>query len=212
MGQKETLLSIAAKEVGYKEGSNNNSKYGKWYGMNNQPWCAMFVSWCAAQAKVPESVILKFAYVPYGVDFFKKQKRYHAANGSYQPQPGDIVFFGDSDHVGIVEKVGSTTITTIEGNTSSGNSGSQSNGDGVYRRTRDKKGGWTMGYGTPKYEEEDEEDMKRYDTIDEVPSWAKDTVEDFIAAGALQGNGKSLDLSEDMLRTLVIVDRYLDAQ
>lgn len=52
--------------------------------------------------------------------------------------------FGESggpfDHVGMVEKVlrlgPVMIIRTIEGNTSSGDSGSQSNGGGLYRRTR----------------------------------------------------------------------------
>lgn len=210
MSQRKAIVARAASQIGYTEARNNDNKYGKWYGMNNQPWCAIFVSWCAAQCSIPASTILKFAYVPYGVEFFQKLGRYHPANGSYKPQPGDIVFFGKSDHVGIVERVSGSSIITIEGNTSSGNSGSQSNGDGVYRRTRPLKGGWTMGYGVPNYEEESEDDdVKRYDTLAEIPAWAKATVQELIKAGAIQGNGKSLDLSDDMLRTMVIMDRYL---
>jgi hypothetical protein len=30
----------------YKEGKNNDNIFGKWYGMNNVPWCAEFVSYC----------------------------------------------------------------------------------------------------------------------------------------------------------------------
>ena len=41
-----TVVDVARAEVGYQEGPNNDSKYGKWYGLNNQSWCAMFVSWC----------------------------------------------------------------------------------------------------------------------------------------------------------------------
>lgn len=53
---------------------------------------------------------------------------------------GDLVLFdfngnGTSDHVGFVTKVTSTYIETIEGNTGSG---SNTNGDGVYRRRRTK--------------------------------------------------------------------------
>lgn len=53
---------------------------------------------------------------------------------------GDIVLFdfnnnGTSDHIGIVTKVGSGYIETIEGNTGNG---SNTNGDGVYRRKRYK--------------------------------------------------------------------------
>ena len=53
---------------------------------------------------------------------------------------GDIVLFdfngnGTSDHIGIVTKATSSYIETIEGNTGSG---SNTNGDGVYRRRRTK--------------------------------------------------------------------------
>jgi len=35
------VLELAKKEVDakYKEGNNNDTKFGKWYGNNNQPWC-----------------------------------------------------------------------------------------------------------------------------------------------------------------------------
>src|SRR5690606_31668374 len=51
-------------------------------------------------------------------------------------------------HVGIVEKVISSGVQTIEGNTSGGSSGSQSNGGGVYRRTRTSS---IVGFGHPAY-------------------------------------------------------------
>ena len=46
------VLEIAKKEVDakYKEGNNNDTKFGKWYGNNNQPWCAFFVSWVFHQS------------------------------------------------------------------------------------------------------------------------------------------------------------------
>lgn len=55
-----------------------------------------------------------------------------------------------------------------------------------------------------------EEEM-RYNHIDELPSWAKEAVSRYIDAGALNGTGSGLDLSEDMLRIIVIIDRYIKA-
>lgn len=56
--------------------------------------------------------------------------------------------------------------------------------------------------------EEMEEDMIRYETINDVPDWGRDTVEKLIVRGALAGSGDGLiNLSEDMLRILVINDR-----
>lgn len=133
MATASKVVSIAAGQVGYKEGKNNSNKYGAAYGMNNVSWCMEFIWWCFKQA---------------GMDWYKTAsctacyKHYASRAVSRNSlRKGDIVFFdwdhsGDCDHVGIVESVGSSRITTIEGNTSSGNSGSQSNGDGVYRRYR----------------------------------------------------------------------------
>lgn len=133
MATASKVVSIAAGQVGYKEGKNNSNKYGAAYGMNNVSWCMEFIWWCFKQA---------------GMDWYKTAsctacyKHYASrAVSKNSLRKGDIVFFdwdhsGDCDHVGIVESVGSSRITTIEGNTSSGNAGSQSNGDGVYRRYR----------------------------------------------------------------------------
>ena len=48
---------------------------------------------------------------------------------------------------------------------------------------------------------------KRYDTMDDMPTWAKPTVGKLLNKDILQGNGKGLDLSMDMMRMLVILDR-----
>lgn len=48
---------------------------------------------------------------------------------------------------------------------------------------------------------------KRYQTLDEMPSWAKPTVERLLNQDILNGTGKGLDLSTDMLRMLVVLDR-----
>ena len=60
-------------------------------------------------------------------------------------------------------------------------------------------------------DEEDEDDMIRYNTIDDVPGWAQATVRALIDAGALQGDDQGrLDLSLDMIRGMVIGKRYAD--
>ena len=58
-----------------------------------------------------------------------------------------------------------------------------------------------------------EDDMVRYDSIDDVPGWAQDTVRALMDAGALQGDDQGqLDLSLDMIRSMVIGKRYADAR
>lgn len=62
-----------------------------------------------------------------------------------------------------------------------------------------------------KNDEEDDEDMIRYNTIEEVPSWAREEAQRLIDRGALQGGTDSrLDLSEDMLRTMIVCQRMID--
>lgn len=62
-------------------------------------------------------------------------------------------------------------------------------------------------------DEEDEDDMVRYNTIEEVPSWAQDTVRALVEAGALGGvDGGNLDLSMDMIRGLVVGTKYAAAR
>ena len=46
----ESVIRRAEAELGYKEGKNNNNKYGKWFGMNNVSWCCIFVVYCFAHA------------------------------------------------------------------------------------------------------------------------------------------------------------------
>lgn len=133
MATAQDVLNIARSQIGYKEGRNNNNKYGAAYGMNNVSWCMEFIWWIETQAGMN---FYKTASCTACYNHYKSQ-----AVSKNSLRPGDIVFFdwdhsGDCDHVGIVESAGSTYVTTIEGNTSSGNSGSQSNGDGVYRRKR----------------------------------------------------------------------------
>jgi hypothetical protein len=48
---------------------------------------------------------------------------------------------------------------------------------------------------------------KNYKTLEDVPAWGKATVKKLVDSGALQGTGDGLNISNDLLRTLVILDR-----
>lgn len=48
---------------------------------------------------------------------------------------------------------------------------------------------------------------RTYATLDKVPDWARPTAAKLVAKGALQGDGKGLNLSYDLLRVLVVLDR-----
>lgn len=135
------IIDVAASQIGYKESGENQTKYGAWYGMNGAPWCHMFVSWCAAQAGVPVSVVPKTASTTEGMEWFKNRGLFKY-KGKYTPKRGDLVYFKTGrSHVGLVEKVTGSTLHTIEGNTS----------DKVARRTYPLSNETITGYGTPKY-------------------------------------------------------------
>ena len=138
------IVDLARQEIGTQETPVNKTKYGKWYGLNGQPWCAMFVSWVFNEAGLVKSIAAQspkgFASCDVGLKWFAKKGKLVPVG---QAEPGDLAFFqfdddAAPDHVGIViaNRPRRKQIVCIEGNTSSGVSGSQSNGDGVYKRVR----------------------------------------------------------------------------
>lgn len=146
MSKADEVVAAAKKFVDekYKEGENNDTIMGKWFGLNHQPWCAMFVSYCFNQAKVVDLVAAQgkkgFASCAAGMRWFAKHKQLVPVG---QAQAGDVVFFqfdadADPDHVGIVvSNDGKGTLITYEGNTcADGAKGSQANGDGAYKKKR----------------------------------------------------------------------------
>lgn len=129
-GSASCIIAVARTQLGYTEGVNNYTKYGVWYtGYNpdnvdysNEAWCAMFVSWCAYYANVPNSVIYKTAWVPTMRNYFSYDGLL-AEGDAYTPKAGDIIFFnGDYYnpwHVGIVTGVSGAYIYYIDGNSAS---------------------------------------------------------------------------------------------
>lgn len=137
-----SVVGIASSQIGYTETGNNSTMYGKWYGLDKQPWCAIFVSWCFDQAGLGKNIVAQnkkgFASCDAGLKWFAKRNKLVPVG---QAQEGDIVFFqfdkdAEPDHVGIVSKnlKRKSILITIEGNTS--DKGSQSNGGAVYSKKR----------------------------------------------------------------------------
>lgn len=110
--QRADLIGVALTQVGYREGANNYTKYGQWYGASNTAWCGMFVSWCADQAGIPTSVLKKNGFASasaFGIpSYYPSQKT---------PRSGDLFFKTDGSHTGIVYYVEGDYFYTIEGNT-----------------------------------------------------------------------------------------------
>lgn len=108
------IIGVARTQVGYRETLNNTTKYGAWYGLDNQPWCAMFVSWCARQAKIPQSVIRNSAVAAPDANYHNLA---YKDGKSYTPKMGDVFFKKDFSHNGLVYHVDGDYFYTIEGNT-----------------------------------------------------------------------------------------------
>jgi hypothetical protein len=137
------LMELCEASVGYTEGANNDTTFGKWYGLNNQPWCAM----SASKMYFDAGAIASVANTKKGFASCDAWLKYLTKNNQIVPigqaKRGDLVFFqfdedAQPDHVGIVKGHNTKlkTINVYEGNTSSGKAGSQSNGDGFYLKKR----------------------------------------------------------------------------
>jgi len=178
-------------------------------------WCAVFVTWlfvtCFGQ-EVGQAVLHQKekglgASCRYAAAYYKGAGAYKS-----EPHVGDQIFFGSGttyQHTGIVVAVDDNYVTTIEGNTSDGN-GVIPNGGAVCRKKYHIDSTYILGYGRPDWSlipTDDAGAETRYHTVAECPSWAQPTVKKLIDAGALQGGDSGLDLSNDMLRVLVICDR-----
>ena len=59
---------------------------------------------------------------------------------------------------------------------------------------------------------DEEEDVMRYNSINEVPDWARGTIEEMMNEGLIAGTGGgNLDLSTDMVRMFYVMKRMADA-
>ena len=155
MSAQSKVLAVAAGEIGYSRWSDKarGTKYARetqpvfwprdtWLLANGISYCDIFVTWVFWKAL--GKAFVTGGGLPAGASY---NTDYRASKGGRVPKsqarPGDVLVFdwnwatASTNHVGILEKVlPSGNYQTIEGNTSTGSSGSQSNGGRVARRTR----------------------------------------------------------------------------
>ena len=218
MTKIEEVIRTAQREIGVCERpkSSNNVKYNTWYyrqevwdGKNGgkYPWCMAFVQWVFNEAGCP--LPYKTASCSALLDWYRKNK---PSAVQKTPAPGDIVIY--RGHTGIFEKTGPDPayMYVIEGNTAVGN---DDNGGCVMRRYRKLSSAEAF---IRAAEEEAAspasssaaESGKRYQSLSELPSWARDEIGEIAASGAIKGRSGDLDLSEDMIRTLIIAKRMIE--
>lgn len=176
----EKVINVALNEVGYLEkktnyklddktanaGHNNYTKYARdldnikdFYNgkKNGYAWCDVFVDWCFVQAYGVEKA-KKLLCQPnkstgagcgFSMDFYKRRNQFYTS-----PKKGDQIFFqqsGEITHTGLVYKVDSNKVYTVEGNTSSVE-GVVPNGGAVAKKSYNLNSNYIAGYGRPKYD------------------------------------------------------------
>lgn len=209
MSEKDKVIDIALNEVGYIEkasnsnlddktantGSGNYTKYARdldkinFYNgpKNGYAWCDVFVDWCFVQAFGKERALELLcqpnkstgAGCGLSMNFYKAHNQFYT-----EPKAGDQIFFTDGSsiyHTGLVYKVDSSKVYTIEGNTSDVNY-VDGNGGKVCKKSYPINANYIAGYGRPKYDkttvdvpvEEDKKEEKKH-KIDVDGKWGTDT-------------------------------------
>lgn len=130
-----------------------DEKYPNWYGgkKNGYAWCTILFDWCFLTAYGYDDA-LRILYRPeknsgaicsYALSYYKSKGKFYTDN----PKVGDQIFLGTSldnvTHTGLIEKIDSSYIYTIEGNTS----------DKVGRRTYSISDKSIVGFGRPAYDD-----------------------------------------------------------
>lgn len=192
-------------------GSNNFNRFSKIFDdymgthKDGYSWCATFV--CANLIET------------YGFETAEKLMNNTLSAGCYwiteafksvgkfdrNPKKGDLVIFGDDDHIGVVIDVIGDQITDIEGNTSG--SCNASNGGCVWKKVRFKDDDWVKGYchidwNILKKEEDDDmtqeqfnemfakamEDYRKKLQDNDAGSYSADSREWAISSGLIKGS------------------------
>ena len=192
------------------------------YSGNNSAWCATFVSAVSIKLGLTD-IIPPECGCEEQIKLFKKLGRWEE-NDAYVPKPGDVIYYdwqdsgvgdnrGEADHVGYVEKVENGVIYAIEGNKN----------DSVEPRPIPVDGKFIRGFGIPDYagkaakmKKEDNDMAKIYADIKDVPSYWRDDIQELLDMDCINGgtprekNATDVNLSEDVIKAIVIMKRYVD--
>lgn len=210
---------VAARWLGTTEGSvhhrrildiyNGIRPLPRGYAMRTtDAWCAAFVSAAAVEAGIDSIVPLECSCGRI-VELSKRMETW-VEDDTYVPKIGDWVLYnwdaaengddtGAPDHIGITVGGKNGEFLVVEGNY-----------DNAVKLRRicvnDRR---LRGFVCPRYDTlVKEEKMERYHTIEEVPAYARGTIEKLTGDGSLRGISEDdLGLSEELLRILVILDR-----
>lgn len=180
------VLELARAELGTTEDppGSNLTKYGFWYGVDGVPWCVIFLCWLFNQAGERMAFFGggRTASCSILLRWYKEQGLTVPVE---QVQVGDIVLLNfrggkDPEHCGLVDLVykGCEGVSTIEGNTTPGEEGSQDNGGCVALKSRWYKN--IVAVCRPQYKAEEPED-------DITGHWAERAIRRAISRGLMLG-------------------------
>lgn len=214
MNLKLKTALCAARWLGTKEGSQEHRKILEVYNgicplprgyavKQTDAWCAAFVSAVAVMTGAGGRYPLECSCTR--MIERAKAMGIWVEDDSYVPAIGDWVLYnwqakssgddvGAADHVGIVIGLENGEILAVEGNYD----------NSVKLRRFPVNWENLRGFICPKEEEEE----MRYHTLEEIPDYARATIGKLVEDGSLRGiSGDDLGLTEDLVRTLVILDR-----
>lgn len=145
------VMQTAQNQIGISEnpaGSNNvvfnTDYYGSAVSGDSYPWCCAFVWWCFNKSGNGTAFYNGGKTASCQTVYSWAQTNHLFINGS-QAQYGDIVLFGSNEHIELVVcKNDDGSYTTIGGNTSSDEAGSQSNGGCVALKRRYTSGSFPI--------------------------------------------------------------------
>ena len=209
--QRFEYALTAARFLGIKEGSREHQRILDAYNgirplprgyalKNTDPWCAGFVSAAAVLSGVGHLYPLECSCTQI-IEKAKKMGIWVECD-AHAPQIGDWILYnwdakgegddtGAPDHVGVVIGVGAE-LHVVEGNYE----------NAVKLRIIPHDWEKIRGFVCPKYH------RNKFRTPEDVPEYARDTVLKLCADGSLRGiSDDDLGLTEDLIRTLVILDR-----
>lgn len=214
MNSRHEYALTAARWLGTREGSAEHQKLLDVYNSirplprgykmkQSDAWCAAFVSATAVLAGVDRLIPLECSCARM-VELAKTMGIWQERD-DYVPGSGELVLYnwdasgsgddtGVPDHVGVVIGFEDGQILVVEGNYS----------NAVKLRKIPVNYGKLRGFICPRFPEY----PVRYHKLEDVPEYARATVEKLTADGSLRGiSPDDLGLSEELLRTLVILDR-----
>ena len=215
MGRRSRIALGAARWLGTKEGTkehlellavyNSIKPLPRGYHMTDKdPWCAAFVSAAAVLAGEGEAYPMECSCSR--IIEKAREMKIWVEDDRYVPLLADWVLYdwqseaegdcsGAPDHVGIVIGRDADVLLVAEGNY-----------DNMVKLQKIPVNyGKIRGYVCPKLEEET---AMRYHTLEEVPGYARATIEKLTKDGSLKGiSGDDLGLTEELIRILVILDR-----